>query len=64
MPTSYSVAESDGFASITVLKQGETTQNVSVEFSTLDGSANGEPLRYVNDANGRFNSRYNFFDIH
>ena len=45
MLTSYTVAESDGFANITVLKQGETTQNISVEFSTLDGSANGEPLR-------------------
>ena len=40
-PTSYTVSESDAFANITVLKRGQTTQPVSVEFTTADDSAIG-----------------------
>lgn len=38
-PISYTVSESDSFANITVVKRGQTTQTVSVDFSTADGSA-------------------------
>ena len=41
-PTSYTVSESGGFANITVVKQGQTTQTVSVQFTTADGTAIGE----------------------
>ena len=41
-PTSYSVSESDGFANITVVKRGQTTQALSVNFTTADGTAVGE----------------------
>ena len=41
-PTSYTVDESDRFANITVVKRGETTQTVSVSFTTADGNATGE----------------------
>ena len=43
-PTSYTVSESDRYANITVVKLGETTQTVTVEFTTADGSATGERL--------------------
>ena len=43
-PTSYTVSESGGFANITVVKQGNTSQAVSVEFTTADGTAIGESL--------------------
>ena len=41
-PTSYTVSESSVFVSITVVKRGETTQTVSVDFSTSDDTATGE----------------------
>ena len=40
-PTSYTVSESDRYANITVVKRGQTTQTVSVTFTTIDGSATG-----------------------
>ena len=40
-PVSYTVSESDSFVNITVVKRGQTTQTVSVDFSTADGSAIG-----------------------
>ena len=43
-PTSYTVSESGRLANITVVKRGQTTQTVSVEFSTADGTATGECL--------------------
>jgi len=41
-PTSYAVSESGRFANITVVKRGQTTLAVSVEFTTTDGTAVGE----------------------
>ena len=41
-PTSYTVSESDRYANITVVKREQTSQTVSVTFSTMDGSAIGE----------------------
>ena len=41
-PTSYTVDESDRYANITIVKRGQTTQTVSVNFNTTDGSAVGE----------------------
>ena len=41
-PTSYTVSESARYANITVVKRGDTTQTVSVDFTTADGSATGE----------------------
>ena len=41
-PVSYTVSESDSFVNITVVKRGQTTQTVSVDFSTADGSATGK----------------------
>ena len=41
-PTSYTVSESDRYANITVVKRGQTTQTVSVSFTTADGNATGE----------------------
>ena len=38
-PISYTVSESDSVVNITVVKRGQTTQTVSVDFSTADGSA-------------------------
>ena len=43
-PTSYIFSESGVFVSITVVKRGETTQTVSVDVSTSDGTATGECL--------------------
>ena len=43
-PTSYSVSESGRFVNITIVKLGQTTQTVSVDFSTADGTATGECL--------------------
>lgn len=40
-PTNYTVSESDAFANITVVKQGQTTLAASVEFTTADDSAIG-----------------------
>ena len=40
-PTSYTVSESSRFANITVVKRGQTTQAVSVDFFTLDRTARG-----------------------
>ena len=39
--TNYTVSESDRYANITIVKLGETTQTVSVAFTTADGSAIG-----------------------
>ena len=44
-PTSYTVAESGGLVNITIVKRGQTTQNVSVTFATADGTATGEYWR-------------------
>ena len=41
-PTSYTVSESDRYANITVVKRGQTTQTVSVNFNTADGNAIGK----------------------
>jgi len=41
-PTSYTVSESGRFANITVVKRGQTTLAVSVEFTTADDTAIGE----------------------
>ena len=43
-PTSYSVSESGRFVNITIVKRGQTTQTVSVDFNTADGTATGECL--------------------
>ena len=43
-PTSYTVSESGGFVNITVVKLGQTTQAVSVQFTTAGGTAIGESL--------------------
>ena len=43
-PTSYTVSESGRFANITVVKRGQTTLAVSVEFTTADDTAIGEIL--------------------
>ena len=40
-PTTYTVSESGLFANIKVVKHGESTQAVSVEFTTADDSAIG-----------------------
>ena len=40
-PTPYTASESGLFANITVVKRGESTQAVSVEFTTADDSAIG-----------------------
>ena len=41
-PTSYTVSESDRYANITIVKREQTSQTVSVDFTTVDGSATGE----------------------
>ena len=41
-PTSYTVSESGRFANITVVKRGQTTLAVSVEFNTADDTAIGK----------------------
>ena len=43
-PTSYTVSESGRFANITVVKRGQTSLAVSIEFSTADSTAIGESL--------------------
>ena len=40
-PTSYTVDESDHFANITIVKRGQITQTVRVNFVTVDGPAVG-----------------------
>ena len=40
-PTSYNVSESGRLANISVVKRGQTTLVVNVEFNTVDGSATG-----------------------
>ena len=40
-PTSYTVSESGHFANITVVKRGQTTFAVNVDFSTARNSAIG-----------------------
>ena len=45
-PTSYIVSESGRFANITVMKRGQTTLAVNVEFATADGTAIGESYLY------------------
>ena len=40
-PTMYTVSESGRFANITVVKRGESTQAVSMQFTTADDSAIG-----------------------
>ena len=40
--TSYTVSESDGFVSINVVREGLTSQTVSVTLTTTNGSALGE----------------------
>ena len=41
-PTSYTISESDHYANITVVKRNQTSQTVSVNITTADGSATGE----------------------
>jgi len=41
-PTSYTVSESGRFANITVVKRGQTTLAVSVEFTTANDTAIGK----------------------
>ena len=41
-PTSYTVSESGRFANITVVKRGQTTLAVDVDFTTANGVAIGE----------------------
>ena len=41
-PTSYTVSESDRYANITIVKREQTSQTVSVDFTTMSGSATGE----------------------
>ena len=43
-PASYTVLESGRFVNITIVKRGQTTQTVNVDFSTADGTATGECL--------------------
>ena len=43
-PISYTVLESERFVNITIVKRGQTTQTVSVDFNTADGTATGECL--------------------
>ena len=43
-PTSYTVSESGRFANITVVKRGQTTLTVNVDFITADDTAIGESL--------------------
>ena len=40
-PTSYIVTEADGSVTFTIEKIGSTTQSVSVNFRTVDGTATG-----------------------
>ena len=40
-PTSYLVNETDGSVTFTIEKIGSTTQSVSVNFRTVDGTATG-----------------------
>ena len=47
-PTSYTVSESGGFANITVVKRGESTLAVSVEFNTAVDSAVCEYTKQCN----------------
>ena len=48
-PTNYTVSESGRFANITVVKRGQTTLAVSVEFTTADDTAIGEILYNCSD---------------
>ena len=41
-PTSYTISESGRFANITVVKRGQTTLAVIVDFTTADDTAIGE----------------------
>ena len=41
-PTSYTVSESGRFANVTVVKRGQTTLTVGVEFTIADDTAIGE----------------------
>jgi len=41
-PTTYTVSESGLFANVTVVKRGQTTLTVGVEFTTADDTAIGE----------------------
>ena len=43
-PASYTVSESERLVNITVVKRGQTTQTVNIDFSTADGTATGECL--------------------
>ena len=44
-PTTYTVDEPDCYANITVVKRGQTTQTVSVSFTTADGNATGDYVK-------------------
>ena len=44
-PTTYTVDESDCYANITVVKRRQTTQTVSVSFTTADGNATGDYVK-------------------
>ena len=46
-PTSYTVDEYDRFANITIVKRGQITQTVSVNFVTVDGPAVGMSSSYL-----------------
>ena len=48
-PATYTVSESGRFANITVVKRGQTTLAVSVEFATADDTAIGEMLYNCSD---------------
>ena len=41
-PTTYTVSECGRFANLTIVKRGETTLAVSVDFSTADSSVIGK----------------------
>ena len=40
-PSSYTVNEDDGFVNFTIVKQDETTLSITVNFSTVSGTAKG-----------------------
>ena len=65
-PTSYTVSESDRYANITVVKRGQTTQTVSVNFNTADGNAIGKSSLcvYMCKANSRVPYVLHFMSHH
>ena len=58
--TSYTVSESDGFVNLTVVREGLSSQTVSITLTTTNGSALGEPhpLRKIDDSeSNRINAK-------